>query len=403
MLKRFNVFRASFSFSYRSFYHYDHGLFEPKLQSLWKKEFSKSSKAQPDTEKQKKYILTMFPYPSGKLHMGHVRVYTYGDCLARFHRMQGCDVMFPIGWDSFGLPAENAARERGLDPQNWTNTNIKHMREQLESLGFSFDWNREISTCDSAYFRWTQWLFLRMLHKGLAYQADATVNWDPVDETVLANEQVDAEGKSWRSGALVEQKKLRQWFLRITKYTPLLLKGLQDLETGWPKEVLKLQELWIGKSEGMYIDFGEIRVFTTKPETIFGVSFVAIAEDYPRADYWRGKTVPHPLTGKQIPVHICDYVFADYGTGAVMGVPGNDERDANFARKKGIRIISVVTEDGLMTNSGEKYDGKSVEEVRELVKQELEVSDYESVKRFPFFLMFCSRPKVRDLSRLRTN
>ena len=251
----------------RFFSEYDAAAAEMRAQSRFRAADLQASDAVPGREK--RYILSMFPYPSGALHMGHVRVYTYGDCLARFHRLRGRDVLFPIGWDSFGLPAENAARERGLDPREWTESNIAHMREQLQSLGLSFDWNREISTCRPDYFRWTQWLFLRLHARGLAYQASAKVNWDPVDQTVLANEQVDSNGCSWRSGAVVEQKELRQWFFGITKYTQELLDGLDKLD-GWPIRVKKMQEAWIGRSEGALVKFGPIDVFTTRLETIMG-------------------------------------------------------------------------------------------------------------------------------------
>ncbi len=344
---------------------YDASQVEARAQSRFRQEQQQhaASSAHP-----KRYILSMFPYPSGALHMGHVRVYAYGDCLARFHRLQGRRVMFPIGWDSFGLPAENAARERKLDPRDWTESNIAHMKQQLEALGLSFDWEREISTCRPDYFRWTQWLFLRLRERGLAYQAEAMVNWDPVDQTVLANEQVDANGCSWRSGAVVEQRKLRQWFFGITKYAQPLLEGLDSLP-GWPVTVKKLQELWIGRSEGMYVDFGPVRVFTTCPETIMGVSFVAMSHEH---RVGAPDLVPHPLTGAILPVLAADYVFADYGTGAVMGVPGHDERDAKFAVEKNLPTVRVVSRDGAtLVNSG-AFSGMSVSEGREAICKELE-------------------------------
>ena len=293
-------------------------------------------------------MLSMFPYPSGTLHMGHVRVYTYGDCLARFHRLRGSDVLYPMGWDAFGLPADNAARERGLDPRTWTVSNIAHMRAQLDTLGISFNWERQISTCEPDYFRWTQWLFLQLHKQGLAYQKEAFVNWDPVDETVLANEQVDANGRSWRSGAIVEQKKLRQWFFEITKFAEPLLKGLDALPE-WPAQVKKMQEAWIGRSEGVMVQFGPIPVFTTRVETLMGVSFIAVAPDFgPHPE-----SVTHPLTGESLPVVAADYVLADYGTGAVMGVPGHDERDRAFAESHSLPIVSVLDSDsGALINSG---------------------------------------------------
>ncbi len=319
-----------------------------------------------DPGKPKRYVLSMFPYPSGALHMGHVRVYAYGDCLARFHRLQGYNVLFPIGWDSFGLPAENAARERKLDPRDWTESNIAHMKRQLEALGLSFDWEREISTCRPEYFAWTQWLFLRLHQRGLAYRAEAVVNWDPVDQTVLANEQVDANGRSWRSGAIVEPKKLRQWFFGITKYAQALLEGLETL-SGWPSVVKKQQEQWIGRSEGVFVDFGPVRVFTTCVETIMGVSFVATSISHRKGvPDW----VEHPLTGARVPVLAADYVLADYGTGAVMGVPGHDQRDAKFAALHQLPVVKVI-EDEKLINSG-PYSGMPVEEAREAIVRELE-------------------------------
>jgi leucyl-tRNA synthetase len=329
---------------------------EQKIQKLFQAQPARDAAAQPVGPK--KYILSMFPYPSGTLHMGHVRVYTYGDCLARFHRLQGKDVLYPIGWDSFGLPADNAARERNLDPRDWTVRNIAQMKVQLQSLGISFDWPREVSTCQPEYFRWTQWIFLQLHKKGLAYQNEAFVNWDPVDETVLANEQVDANGKSWRSGALVEKKKLRQWFFGITQFADPLLDGLKGLE-GWPKQVKKMQELWIGRSHGMFVDFGSIRVFTTRPETLMGVSFVAVSNERVAE---APASVPHPITSAPIPVFGADYVLDDYGTGAVMGVPGHDARDAAFAAERGLPVVKVVDEEkGVLLNSG-SFSGLSVKE-----------------------------------------
>ena len=286
--------------------------------------------------------------------MGHVRVYAYADSLARFHRLRGADVLFPMGWDSFGLPAENAARQRGLDPRQWTESNIAAMRLQLDALGISFDWDRQISTCDPGYYRWTQWLFLQLHSQGLAYQKEAMVNWDPVDETVLANEQVDANGRSWRSGALVEQRSLRQWFFRITDFAEPLLEGLQQLP-GWPTQVKKMQEAWIGRSTGVLVQFGPLTVFTTRVETLMGVSFIAVAPHHPGSNALKPPTsVPHPLTGAAVPVFEADYVLADYATGAVMGVPAHDERDRVFAQENGLPIVSVLSEDGsTLVNSGD--------------------------------------------------
>ncbi len=318
------------------------------------------------------YALSMFPYPSGTLHMGHVRNYVITDVIARLQRLRGHAVLHPMGWDGFGLPAENAAIERGSDPAEWTDRNIAQMRAQLQRLGLSIDWAREIATCHPDYYRWTQWLFLQFLDAGLAYQSEALVNWDPVDQTVLANEQVDGDGRSWRSGALVEKRRLRQWFLRITAYAGELLDDLPKLE-GWPERVRTMQANWIGRSSGAELVFplldaaGEpvgdsLTVFTTRPETVFGASYVVLApehplvpslttaeqseavaafcdlvgrqseqertaEDRPKRGVPIGAHVRNPATGEAIPLWIADYVLADYGTGVVMGVPAHDQRD----------------------------------------------------------------------------
>ncbi|KAI9173243.1 Leucyl-tRNA synthetase, mitochondrial [Blastocladiella emersonii ATCC 22665] len=340
----------------------------------------------------KHYVLSMFPYPSGNLHMGHVRVYTLSDMLSRFHRMRGRAVVHPMGWDAFGLPAENAAMERNVSPSDWTLSNIQHMKRQLQLIGLDFDWDREIATCAPEYYRHTQALFLRMFDAGLAYRKEAVVNWDPVDKTVLANEQVDADGRSWRSGALVEKKKLNQWFLRITDFADDLLAGLDKLD--WPAEVKQMQRNWIGKSRGMHFDFSvpsvetPVRVFTSRPETLHGVTFLAIAPSHPLASspaipaarraavadaaraYEReqqfnaaygetkrgvdtGVRAVHPVTRAEIPVYVTNYVLGDYGTGAVMGVPAHDERDAEFAAAHGIAAVEVIDEaSGLLVNSG---------------------------------------------------
>lgn len=364
------------------------------------------------------YALSMFPYPSGNLHMGHVRNYVITDVIARVQRMRGCRVLHPMGWDAFGLPAENAAIERGVDPGAWTDRNIASMRAQLQRLGLSIDWNREVATCHSAYYRWTQWLFLELLQAGLAYQKDATVNWDPVDQTVLANEQVDSEGRSWRSGALVQKRKLRQWFLKITAYADQLLDDLPKLE-GWPERVRTMQANWIGRSSGAELTFpvidddgretgDTITVFTTRPDTLFGVSYVVLApehplvarltaseqaipveafcdlvsrqseqertaEDRPKRGVPLGAWVRNPASGEQIPLWIADYVLADYGTGAVMGVPAHDLRDFAFARHYDLPVRRVIlpegseeqsleggawTEPGVLIHSG-RFDGLS--------------------------------------------
>jgi leucyl-tRNA synthetase len=362
------------------------------------------------------YALSMFPYPSGNLHMGHVRNYVITDVIARVQRMRGCKVLHPMGWDAFGLPAENAAIERGVDPGAWTDQNIAAMRTQLQRLGLSIDWSREVATCHGDYYRWTQWLFLQFLEAGLAYQNDATVNWDPVDKTVLANEQVDSEGRSWRSGALVEKRKLRQWFLKITAYADQLLDDLPKL-AGWPERVRTMQANWIGRSTGAELSFpvvnaeghesGEsITVFTTRPDTIFGASYVVLApehqlvaqltpeeqqlhveafcdlvarqseqertaDDKPKRGVPIGARVRNPANGELIPLWIADYVLADYGTGAVMGVPAHDQRDFVFARQYELPVRQVIipegsdehayeggawTEPGVLIHSG-RFDG----------------------------------------------
>ena len=337
------------------------------------------------------YALSMFPYPSGNLHMGHVRNYVITDVIARVQRLRGKQVLHPMGWDAFGLPAENAAIERGIEPGIWTDQNIASMREQLKRLGLSIDWDRELATCHSDYYRWTQWLFLQFLDAGLAYQRDASVNWDPIDQTVLANEQVDGEGRSWRSGALVEKRKLRQWFLKITAYADQLLDDLPKL-AGWPDRVRTMQANWIGRSTGAELHFevvdssgtgtGEqITVFTTRPDTIFGVSYLVLAPEHPRvaglttaeqaihvqafcdlvsrqselertADDKPKRGVPigarvrNPANGALIPLWIADYVLADYGTGAVMGVPAHDQRDFVFARQYELAVQQVIIPQG---------------------------------------------------------
>ncbi|MCX5944878.1 MAG: leucine--tRNA ligase [Cyanobacteria bacterium] len=337
------------------------------------------------------YALSMFPYPSGNLHMGHVRNYVITDVIARVQRLRGKRVLHPMGWDAFGLPAENAAIERGVDPGAWTDQNIASMRQQLSQLGLSIDWSREVATCHADYYRWTQWLFLQFLDAGLAYQKDATVNWDPIDQTVLANEQVDGEGRSWRSGALVEKRKLRQWFLKITAYADALLDDLPQLE-GWPERVRTMQANWIGRSTGAELSFalvdgaGEatarsITVFTTRPDTIYGASYVVLAPEHPlvasltsadqqlavtafcdlvsrQSDQERtaedrpkrgvpiGAKVLNPASGELIEIWIADYVLAEYGTGAVMGVPAHDQRDFVFARQYNLPIRQVVIPEG---------------------------------------------------------
>ena len=358
---------------------------EPKWQQRWQ-ELGLDQTPEPSADRSDNfYALSMFPYPSGNLHMGHVRNYVITDVLARLMRLKGKRVLHPMGWDAFGLPAENAAIERGVDPADWTDRNIGQMREQLQRLGLSIDWSREVATCHSDYYRWTQWLFLQFLNADLAYRKEATVNWDPIDQTVLANEQVDADGRSWRSGALVEKRKLRQWFLKITAVADELLDDLEQLK-GWPERVRTMQANWIGRSNGATLRFAiaaeneqAIEVFTTRPDTVFGVSYVVlapehalvdqlttaeqreaveafrkslqsiseqdrVAEDRPKRGVATGGSVQHPFTGEAVPVWIADYVLPDYGTGAVMGVPAHDSRDFAFAKQYDLPITTVVVE-----------------------------------------------------------
>lgn len=356
---------------------------EPKWQQNWTE--TGLYNTDEDKSKPKFYALSMFPYPSGKLHIGHVRNYVITDVIARFKRMQGHRVLHPMGWDAFGLPAENAAIDRGIPPATWTYQNIAQMRSQLQQLGLSIDWKREVTTCSPEYYKWTQWLFLQFYQAGLAYQKEAAVNWDPIDQTVLANEQVDSEGFSWRSGAKVERKLLRQWFLKITDYAEELINDLEKLP-GWPERVKTMQENWIGKSVGAYLEFPivemeeKIAVFTTRPDTVYGVTYVVLApehpltlkvtteqqkeiveafikevasesdiertaEDKPKRGVLTGGYAINPFNGDEIPILIADYVLYEYGTGAVMGVPAHDTRDFKFAKEKNLPIKVVIMPD----------------------------------------------------------
>ena len=372
---------------------------EEHWQELWKDQRLYETQ-DPKPGQRAFYALSMFPYPSGTLHMGHVRNYVITDVIARVQRMRGDAVLHPMGWDAFGLPAENAAIERNIEPGVWTDRNIAQMRGQLGRLGLSIDWDREVATCHSDYYRWTQWLFLELHAGGLAYQKDATVNWDPVDQTVLANEQVDADGRSWRSGALVEKRDLRQWFLRITDYADALLDDLDQLE-GWPERVRTMQANWIGRSIGAEIDFKveahpgiSVTVFTTRPDTLFGVSYLVLAPDHalvdqlttseerisvtafrdlmaelsqdertsddqPKRGVPTGAFAINPANGESIPIWIADYVLADYGTGAVMGVPAHDVRDFAFARQHELPVQRVIEVPGTdeHVNDGEAWTG----------------------------------------------
>jgi leucyl-tRNA synthetase len=354
-----------------------------QIEEKWQKTWADQALHQTatDTSKPKFYALSMFPYPSGNLHMGHVRVYTIVDVIARLKRMQSYRVLNPMGWDAFGLPAENAAIERGIHPAKWTYANIAQMREQLKNLGISFDWEKEVTTCSPDYYRWTQWIFLQFLSAGLAYQKEALVNWDPIDQTVLANEQVDSEGRSWRSGAKVERKLLRQWFFKITNYAEQLLSDLDQLQ-GWPERVRLMQANWIGKSTGAHVIFtteqgDDLTVFTTRPDTLWGATFMVISPEHPlvaklttksqakavkayqteaagkseldrtaegreKTGVWTGSYAINPVNAAKIPIWIADYVLMDYGTGAIMAVPAHDQRDFEFAKAFQLPIQVVV-------------------------------------------------------------
>ena len=350
---------------------------EQEAQEYW--DINNSFSVTEDKKKEKFYCLSMFPYPSGSAHMGHIRNYTLGDAISRFQRLLGKNVLQPMGWDAFGLPAENAAIKNKVQPSNWTNQNIENMKSQLKKMGFAYDWKRELATCDPEYYKWEQWFFIEMLKKGLAYQDEAEVNWDPVEETVLANEQVE-DGKGWRSGANIERRKLKQWFLKITDYAEEMLEDTDKLE-GWPERVKAMQKNWIGKSEGMEFIFnfkkGEtpISVFTTRPDTIMGVTFLAISADHPialslekenkdiksflkkinsiklsEADLAKqeklgidtGLKAAHPFSKEEIPIWIGNFVLSGYGSGALMGVPAHDERDYDFAKKYDLKIRQVI-------------------------------------------------------------
>ncbi len=382
---------------------------EKEAQEFWEK--NDSFVVFEDSKKEKFYCLSMFPYPSGSAHMGHVRNYTIGDAISRFQRLLGKNVLQPMGWDAFGLPAENAAIKNNIQPAEWTRQNIENMKSQFKSMGFAYDWKRELATCDPDYYKWEQWFFIEMLNKGLAYQEDAEVNWDPVEETVLANEQVE-DGKGWRSGANIERKKLKQWFLRITDYAEEILQETNNLN-GWPEKVKAMQKNWIGKSEGMEFLFNfedkrtPISVFTTRPDTIMGVTFLAISGDHPitlelkkenqnirkfvkkinsiklseaelvkqeKLGIDAGISAIHPFSKEEIPIWIANFVLSGYGSGALMGVPAHDQRDLEFAKKYNLKIKQVIKgtsnnklekeailEKNKLINSGE-FDGLDFDE-----------------------------------------
>jgi leucyl-tRNA synthetase len=374
---------------------FDPGQADGRWQRAWDE--AQTFRADDSSTKPRSYVLEMFPYPSGRIHIGHVRNYTMGDVLARYKRMTGHEVLHPMGWDAFGMPAENAAMEKKVHPGEWTYQNIANMKAQLKRLGFALDWSRELATCDPAYYGHEQALFVDLYEAGLVYRKESAVNWDPVDQTVLANEQV-IDGKGWRSGAPVEKRKLSQWFLKITDFAEELLDGLGKLEE-WPEKVRLMQENWIGKSTGLQFSFklsdgGSVEVYSTRPDTIFGASFVAVAPDHPIAQgvasgnpdaeafiekckrggttaaeletaeklgFDTGITAVHPFSGAELPVYIANFVLMEYGTGAIMAVPGHDQRDFEFATKYGLPIVRVVASsaaeaDALMTEA-EAGDG----------------------------------------------
>ena len=358
--------------------HYHPADIETQAQNYWTEH--QTFKAVEDPTREKYYCLAMFPYPSGRLHMGHVRNYTIGDVMARYQRMCGKNVLQPMGWDAFGLPAENAAMQNNVPPAKWTYENIDYMRNQLKRLGFAYDWSREIATCKPEYYRWEQWFFTRLFQKGLVYKKTAPVNWCPKDLTVLANEQV-IDGRCWRCDTLVEMKEIPQWFMKITAYADELLADLDTL-TGWPEQVRTMQRNWIGRSEGVELEFAmpgttePLTVFTTRPDTLMGVTYVAVASEHPLAlkaaqthsalaafieecrhaqtaeavletmekrGMATGLMAIHPITGKDVPVWVANFVLMSYGTGAVMAVPAHDERDHEFARKYGLDIQQVIS------------------------------------------------------------
>ena len=386
---------------------YDPKVIDQSIQDYW--DSNNAFEVDPDTDKDKFYCLSMLPYPSGKIHMGHVRNYTIGDLISRFNIRLGKCVMQPMGWDAFGLPAENAAIENKVSPKDWTYQNIETMKGQLKQLGFAYDWRREFSTCDESYYKWEQDLFCKMFEKGLVVREKTEVNWDPVDKTVLANEQV-IDGRGWRSGALVEKKFLNQWSLKITDYADELLSELNNL-SGWPEQVKIMQENWIGKSKGMVFQFENsvtdktIEVFTTRPDTIMGVSFIALSSEHEitkrklsenkdlqlwieeiskvksaekdqalqeKSGFFLNEFAYHPVSKEKIPIWVANFVLSDYGSGALMGVPGHDQRDFEFATKYSLPILKVIssekedsdkatTDKGQLINSGQ-FDGLSFED-----------------------------------------
>ncbi|NOX69431.1 MAG: leucine--tRNA ligase [Gammaproteobacteria bacterium] len=394
---------------------------EQRARDYWEQE--RCFEVDEDPGKEKFYCLTMFPYPSGQLHMGHVRVFTINDVIARYQRMQGKHVLQPMGWDAFGMPAENAAIKHGVPPAEWTYKNIDYMRVQLKRLGYAYDWRREVTTCRPEYYRWEQWLFTRLFKKGLVYRKNSVVNWDPVDQTVLANEQV-IDGRGWRSDALVERREIPQWFMKITAYADELLENLDGLD-GWPDSVKTMQRNWIGRSEGIELSFDvedaeePLRVFTTRPDTLMGVTYMAVAAEHRLAtkaavtnpdiaafieecktshaaeammETMEKKGMPlgisavHPISGEPVPLWVANFVLMSYGTGAVMAVPGHDQRDWEFARKHGLPITQVIEpadgskidineaaylERGVLVNSGD-LDGFDFDQAFDAIAKRFE-------------------------------
>ncbi len=404
---------------------YDADKLESEAQEFWHENNCFNVAADPKREKF--YCLAMFPYPSGRLHMGHIRNYTIADAISRHQRMLGKNVLQPMGWDAFGLPAENAARQSGTSPAEWTHDNITRMRSQLKRLGLAYDWNRELATCDPGYYRWEQWFFTKLLEKGIAYRKEGWVNWDPVDQTVLANEQV-VDGKGWRSGTPIERKKISQWYLRIEDYAEELLAGLDELD-GWPEQVKQMQRNWIGRSRGINIrfdlsdNFGHLDVFTTRPDTLMGASYLAIAAEHPllllatanrseldeliaeckrrptaeastmtyeKKGVDTGLRADHPISGESLPIWCANFVLMEYGSGAIMSVPAHDQRDWEFAQKYGLPIKKVIeasgddstsesqyrafTDYGIVCNSG-KYDGMNYRQAFEAILKDLQAMD----------------------------
>ncbi|MFZ5996276.1 MAG: leucine--tRNA ligase [Nitrospirota bacterium] len=388
-----------------------------EIETAWQRYWSERQldRTETDPSKEKFYCLEMFPYPSGKIHMGHVRNYAIGDVIARYKKMRGCNVLHPMGWDSFGMPAENAAIKHGLHPAKWTYENIDFMKKQLIRMGLSYDWNREVTTCSPEYYKWNQWFFLKLLEKGLAYKKASFVNWCPSCVTVLANEQV-IDGKCWRCDTVVIQKELEQWFFRITHYAEELLQGCDELK-GWPERVVLMQKNWIGKSEGVEVDFPlegmseKLRIYTTRPDTIFGVTYMCLAAAHPLAErlvtdkskldaikakygkedekegLFTGHYAINPLTNGRIPLYVANFVLMEYGTGAIMSVPAHDQRDFEFAKKYDLPIKVVIVpegsaegtaeltaafeEEGVLVNSGQ-FSGLKSSEAKKKIGQFIE-------------------------------